>query len=144
MAEELEKGWDEGALFTQFAVKHYMEEQIGIDAALKAKYDETKIDNCVKYVTDKARKALNGNSGYLPPPNVYHWVREYFLEIMGTDKDTYNKTVSKKETTTEEKPAEKKPEEKPVVKEKLTTEKPKEERLTAEEKALGQQLLFEF
>ena len=61
-------------------LQSYLEKQIEADAALKAVYTASKMDACAKYVTDEARKHLNGVSGYIDDAQVYKWARDFYLE----------------------------------------------------------------
>lgn len=61
-------------------LQSYLEKQIEADAALKAVYNASKLDACAKYVTEQARKHLNGISGYIDDAQVYKWARDFYLE----------------------------------------------------------------
>ena len=61
-------------------LQSYLEKQIEADAALKAVYNASKLDACVKYVMEQARKHLNGISGYIDDAQVYKWARDFYLE----------------------------------------------------------------
>ncbi len=62
-------------------IQDYLEEQLAFDAALRDKYSASAMDKCVEYITDMARKELNGKNGAIPDEKVFHWAREYFLEV---------------------------------------------------------------
>ena len=61
-------------------VKHYLEEQIKRDEALKTLYIPSKIKDCYKYITEQARKQAQSNSAWIDDAIVYKWARDYFLE----------------------------------------------------------------
>ena len=62
-------------------IQDYLEEQIAFDTALRDKYSASAMDKCVEYITEQARKELNGKSGAIEDEKVFHWAREYFLEV---------------------------------------------------------------
>lgn len=62
-------------------VQNYLEEQIAFDGALRDKYSASAMDKCIEYITEQARKELNGKSGAIEDEKVFHWGREYFLEV---------------------------------------------------------------
>ena len=62
-------------------VQNYLEEQIAFDSALRDKYSASAMDKCIEYITEQARKELNGKSGAIEDEKVFHWAREYFLEV---------------------------------------------------------------
>lgn len=109
------------------AIKKYFEEQIIKDSALKEVYKENKLDDCIKYITEKTRKKLNGKSGAIEDSIVYKWARDFMLgdieeeyksKITPQKKEPAEPTeeVNQTEETTEETETateeEKKPEEK--------------------------------
>ena len=62
-------------------IQNYLEEQIAFDSALRDKYSASAMDRCIEYITEQARKELNGKSGAVEDEKVFHWAREYFLEV---------------------------------------------------------------
>lgn len=62
-------------------IQDYLEEQCAFDAALRDKYSASAMDKCIEYITEQARKELNGKSGAIEDEKVFHWAREYFLEV---------------------------------------------------------------
>lgn len=62
------------------AIKAYLERECMNDVALKSKYDENKLDGCIKYITEQARKRLNGKNGAIEDTTVYQWARHYILD----------------------------------------------------------------
>ena len=62
-------------------IQDYLEEQIAFDSALRDKYSASAMDKCIEYITEQARKELNGKSGAVEDEKVFHWAREYFLEV---------------------------------------------------------------
>lgn len=61
-------------------VKHYLEEQIKKDEALRTLYIPSKIKDCYKYITEQARKQAHNNTAWIDDAIVYKWARDYFLE----------------------------------------------------------------
>ena len=62
------------------AIQKYLERHTKNDSALAGKFDASKMDECVRYVTGLARKELHGNSGAIDDATVYKWARDFFLE----------------------------------------------------------------
>ena len=62
-------------------IKEYLEEQIKVDSALREKYNANAIDKCINYIVEQAKIALNNKNGFIDDPTVFHWAREYFLEV---------------------------------------------------------------
>jgi len=62
-------------------IQNYLEEQLAFDSALRDKYSASAMDKCIEYITEQARKELNGKNGAIPDEKVFHWAREYFLEV---------------------------------------------------------------
>ena len=62
-------------------IQDYLEEQCSFDANLREKFSASAMDKCVEYITEQARKELNGKSGAVEDEKVFHWAREYFLEV---------------------------------------------------------------
>lgn len=62
-------------------IQDYLEEQLAFDSALRDKYSASAMDKCIEYITEQARKELNGKSGAVEDEKVFHWAREYFLEV---------------------------------------------------------------
>lgn len=61
------------------AIKAYFEELIQNDNAMKEVYSESKLDGCIKYITDMARKELKGASGAIKDEIVFKWARDFML-----------------------------------------------------------------
>ena len=62
-------------------VQNYLEEQIAFDSALRDKFSASAMDKCIEYINGKAKEALNNKNGFIDDPTVFHWAREYFLEV---------------------------------------------------------------
>lgn len=62
-------------------IQDYLEEQLAFDAALRDKYSASAMDKCIEYINGKAKEALNNKDGFIDDPTVFHWAREYFLEV---------------------------------------------------------------
>ena len=62
-------------------IQDYLEEQLAFDSALREKYSAKGMDKCIEYINEKAREALNSKNGFIDDPTVFHWAREYFLEV---------------------------------------------------------------
>lgn len=67
------------------AIKTYLEEAIKTDEALSKVYDETKLDKCISYITDQARKELHGKNGAIADDVVFHWARDFYFGDLNTD-----------------------------------------------------------
>lgn len=85
-------------------------------------FDESKLDKCIKYITDEAKKMLNGKNGAIEDKVVFGWAVHFYDENADVKEveDTFNgKTVKlKAEGGYEEvKPKEKKPKKEKKVKE---------------------------
>ena len=61
-------------------IQNYLEEQIAFDSVLRDKYSASAMDKCIEYITEQARKELNGKSGAIEDEKVFHWAREFFVD----------------------------------------------------------------
>lgn len=82
------------------AIKKYFEEAIKTDEALAQVYDEKKLDKCMTYITDQARKHLGGKNGGIEDTIVYKWARDFMYGDIekpaeDTQKDSVEKEVEK-------------------------------------------------
>lgn len=70
------------AMDRKIAIKMFIEETAKIDAQLsEALKDKSKdFDKCWNYIVSKAKKELNGHSGYIQPSIVFGWAIHYFIE----------------------------------------------------------------
>ena len=59
-------------------LEQYFAEQIQKDPAFAEKFDEKKIGACVSYVTERARKHLQGKNGAVEGTTVFKWARDFF------------------------------------------------------------------
>lgn len=62
------------------AIKAYLEDAIKTDPTLCATYNAKKIGECVKYITEQAKKYLNGKNGAVADEIVYKWARDFFID----------------------------------------------------------------
>jgi len=74
-------------------IQDYLESQLAFDSALRDKYDVKKMDKCIEYITSQAREELGGKNGAIPDEKVFHWAREYFLDV--ADKQEAKAIVNK-------------------------------------------------
>lgn len=44
------------------------------------KYEESKLDKCLKYITDEAKKKLNGKNGAIEDKEVFGWAVHFYDE----------------------------------------------------------------
>lgn len=107
----------------------YLKKASQNDTGLKANFigNEDKIDGCVKYIQECARKELKSNSGFIQDEVVYKWARDYFNDKLYT-KDTAKKDKVKndeEETQNEEKTEKQKSVTKKAIVEKTSTQKEK-------------------
>lgn len=74
-------------------IKTYLEAQIKTDAALAAKYDAEKINTCVEYIVEEAKKYLKNQNGAIEDGIVYKWARDFYNDdiYLKTKKDKKNK-----------------------------------------------------
>ncbi len=72
-------------------IKAYFEEQIKTDEALKAVYDESKLDKCWKYIVSQARKLATSNCAMVEDAVVYKWARDYMLGDVEEEKPAEKK-----------------------------------------------------
>lgn len=61
------------------AIKAYLEEAIKNDEALAKVYDESKLNACISYINEQARKELKGKNGAIKDDVVYHWARDFYF-----------------------------------------------------------------
>ena len=61
-------------------IKDYLEGQLAFDSALREKYSASMIDSCIEYITEQARKELNGKNGAIADEKVFHWARGFFVD----------------------------------------------------------------
>lgn len=119
------------------AIKQYFEQAIVTDEALKNAYDEKKLDECIKYITEQAKKYLKGKNGAVADEVVYKWARDFMYGDFEKPAEEAPVEETKKEQSEEvqevqeDVPADAVTEEKSVteetgVKEDLTTEIPEE------------------
>ena len=114
------------------AIKKYFEEAIIDDEALKNAYDEKKLDDCIKYINDQARKYLKGKNGAIADEIVYKWARDFMYgDIAKTEEEAPGEETKETQTESVQEVAEDIPEDEAVVKEDVTTEIP--ETLTQEQ-----------
>lgn len=50
------------------------------DAALAAKFDPARLDDCWAAVEEKARERLNGKSGAVYHDDVFRWARDFYVD----------------------------------------------------------------
>ena len=121
------------------AIKTYFEEAIKNDEALKNAYDEKKLDDCIKYITDQARKYLKGKNGAIADEVVFKWARDFMYGDIEKEapaeetKEEQTETVQEvqKDVSEESADEENSVTEETVVKEDFTTDIP--ETLTQEQ-----------
>ncbi len=61
-------------------VQAQLEEWAATDPALAEKFNPEKIGDCWKWITEKAREALDGESGAIRDEQVFRWGRDYFVD----------------------------------------------------------------
>lgn len=59
-------------------LEQYLTEQAEKDPAFAEKFDAKKMSACVSYVTERARKHLQGKNGAVEGTLVYKWARDFF------------------------------------------------------------------
>jgi len=59
-------------------LEQYLTEQAEKDPAFAEKFDAKKMSACVSYVTERARKHLQGKNGAVEDAVVYKWARDFF------------------------------------------------------------------
>ena len=59
-------------------LKQYFEIAIETDPALKEVYDEKKLDECEKYINNRARKLATSNMAMVESSVVFKWARDFF------------------------------------------------------------------
>lgn len=59
-------------------LKQYFEIAIETDPALKEVYDEKKLDECGKYINNRARKLASNNMAMVESSVVFKWARDFF------------------------------------------------------------------
>lgn len=63
-------------------LKQYFDIAIETDPALKAIYDEKKLDECGKYINNRARKLASNNMAMVESSVVFKWARDFFYGDM--------------------------------------------------------------
>lgn len=56
----------------------YLTEQASKDSVFAEKFDAKKMSACVSYVTNQARKHLQGKNGAVEGTTVFKWARDFF------------------------------------------------------------------
>ena len=79
------------------ALKSYLEKQIKEDTALADVYDEKKLEECAKYVTDQARKLNQGSCAVVEDTVVYKWARDFYYGDTAKSKPADIKEIKKEE-----------------------------------------------
>ncbi len=59
-------------------LEQYLTEQAEKDPAFAEKFDAKKMSACVSYVTERARKHLQGKNGAVEGTTVFKWARDFF------------------------------------------------------------------
>ena len=59
-------------------LKQYFDIAIETDPALKEVYDEKKLDECGKYINNRARKLASNNMAMVESSVVFKWARDFF------------------------------------------------------------------
>lgn len=127
-------------------IKAYLEEQIKTDEALKAVYDESKLDKCWGYIVSQARKLATSNCAMVEDAVVYKWARDYMLGDVETpvEKEVPSEPVQEETSTKEEiETVAAEPEEEPIEEVPQVEEKPVEEKKEDKPEPV-QQFLFDF
>ena len=63
-------------------LKQYFDIAIETDPALKAVYDEKKLDECGQYINNRARKLATNNMAMVESSVVFKWARDFFYGDM--------------------------------------------------------------
>lgn len=90
-------------------IKNYLEDAIRTDQALAAKYDETKIDACVKYINNIVREEYikkNGekNGGcHVAPEVIFKMARDFFIDGETARTDNLSEDLEVLEATEKQK-----------------------------------------
>ena len=84
---------------TSFAEKviQYFKEQIKKDIALAKVFDESKIDECEKYVRNQAQKQAVKGCAVIEDAVVYKWSRDFYLGDTEEPKEVVTKTTERNE-----------------------------------------------
>ena len=83
-------------------VKMYLEMQIQKDEVLRASYVPEKIKDCFNYIKQQARKQATGGCAMIEDSVVFNWARDYFTDVLPTEKAKAEaKTEEPIKTTTE-------------------------------------------
>lgn len=124
----------------------YLKKQSKVDAGLQSNFigNEDKIDGCISYIQECARKELKSTSGFIQDEVVYKWARDYFNDKLYT-KDKTKKVEKTPEDETETSIDETKTEKQKSVTKKAIVEKSstKKEKLDNKDDLL-QLNLFDF
>lgn len=80
----------------------YLKKQSKVDAGLQSNFigNEDKIDGCISYIQECARKELKSTSGFIQDEVVFKWARDYFNDKLYT-KDKTKKVEKTPEDETE-------------------------------------------
>lgn len=62
------------------AIKKYLENECKEDKALAEVYDESKLDECVKFIVDQVRRMSKGKNCAYDDATVFGWARHFFLD----------------------------------------------------------------
>ena len=64
------------------AIAQYLHKQKEEDTALREKLENTEktLEGCYSYIQSLAKKQASNGCAFIEDAEVYHWVREYFLE----------------------------------------------------------------
>jgi hypothetical protein len=60
-------------------LKEYFNKIVKEDTAIKAVYDEAKINECVNYIVSCAKKQASKNCAVVSDEIVYKWARDFYL-----------------------------------------------------------------
>jgi hypothetical protein len=124
----------------------YLKKQSKVDAGLQSNFigNEDKIDGCISYIQECARKELKSTSGFIQDEVVFKWARDYFNDKLYT-KDKTKKVEKTPEDETETSIDETKTEKQKSVTKKAIVEKTstKKEKLDNKDDLL-QLNLFDF
>ena len=116
-------------------IKKYLEGCCQADPLFKAKYVESKLDECLEFITDMARERANGSSCVaIEDATVFKWARDFFNDGKAAlEAEREQKAAEERQKRLEEEVNRKAEEEKKRI------EKERYER----EHALGQTTIFD-
>lgn len=86
-------------------IKKYFEKAIETDEALKNVYDEKKLDACIKYIREQARKQAKNGCACIEDEVVYKWARDFMYGDIPAEEKPAEPVETVEEKKTEE-PAE--------------------------------------